>query len=275
MEEDGLCQTVPGGNTKSPGPKAPDHAAYRWCFTLKSDGMSQLCQLFHSLTESCKKFQFQLERGEKKESEAEGYLHWQGCFSLKIKHRMHEVKNLLGYNTMHLEACKNWYASLAYTSKDSTRVAGPWNEKSTLVKTIEVLRPWQARLEAECLSEPDDRHIHWIVDDGGNNGKTVWAKYMAVRHGATVLTNGKTADLAYICDDPKIVIFNLARSAEDRFNYQALESIKDGMILSAKYESKMKLFNPPHVIVLANWRPDITELSMDRWIITNMGELLM
>lgn len=267
-EEEEMSQPEPGGNTKTPGKKPNNNQAYRWCFTLASEGMSQLSQLFHILQENCKKFQFQLERGE--EGGEVGYLHWQGVFSLKVKHRMNEVKNLLGYNIMHLEPCQNWYASMTYTSKEESRVAGPWNEKTVLVKTITELRPWQIELEKECLTEPDDRSIHWFYDRNGNNGKTVFAKYMAVRHSATVLSSGKTADLAYICDSPRIVIFNLARSVEDRFNYQALESIKDGMILSAKYESKMKLFNPPHVIVLANWLPDMEALSRDRWRITHM-----
>lgn len=278
-QEEEMSQPEPGGNTETPGKKPSNYQAYRWVFTLASDGMSQLSQLFHILQENCKKFQFQLERGEGiscvgdaliNGAKPEGYVHWQGVFSLKVKHRMCEVKNLLGYNKMHLEPCQNWYSSLNYTSKEETRIAGPWNEKTVLVKTITELRPWQIELEKECLTEPDDRSIHWFYDRNGNNGKTVFAKYMAVRHGATVLSSGKTADLAYICDSPRIVIFNLARSVEDRFNYQALESIKDGMILSAKYESKMKLFNPPHVIVLANWLPDMEALSRDRWRITHM-----
>lgn len=259
-----MSQPEPEGNTESSGKKPNNCQAYRWCFTLACSDLSQLSQLFHSLSENCKKFQFQKERGK------EGYLHWQGVFSLKVKHRLAETKNLLGWNDMHLEPCKSWFGSLTYTSKDDTRVEGPWTEKSVLVKTITELRPWQKKIEDECLTEPDDRHIHWFINPRGNIGKTVFAKYMAVRHGATVLTNGKTADLAYICDSPTIVIFNLARSAEDHFNYQALESIKDGMILSAKYESRMKLFNPPHVIVLANWGPDTEALSIDRWIIETL-----
>lgn len=261
MEDaEGMCHSVPGGNTESPGYKCKENAVYRWVFTLKKEKVD-MCQLCHTLREYCKEWQFQEEKG------SEGYEHYQGCFSLKIKHRFSEVKNMLGYHDIHLEHAKNWYASLKYCSKGDSRVAGPWNQDTIFIKTITVLKEWQKRLEAECLTEPDDRHIHWITNLNGGIGKTVFAKYMAVKHGATVLTNGKSADLSYVLpDNPKIVIFNLARSAEDHFNYQALENIKDGMMLSPKYESRMKLFNAPHVIVFANWQPDMDSLSRDRWV---------
>jgi hypothetical protein len=34
---------------------------------------------------------------------------------------------------------------------------------------------------------------------------------------------------------------------------------------SPKYQSSVKRFKPAKVLCLANWKPDETKLSMDRW----------
>ena len=47
------------------------------------------------------------------------------------------------------------------------------------------------------------------------------------------------------------------------FNYEALESLKNGAMFSPKYESKSKVYDMPHVIVFANWQPDRIGLSID------------
>lgn len=69
---------------------------------------------------------------------------------------------------------------------------------------------------------------------------------------------------------PKIVILNLSRQSEGAFSYASVESIKDGLVFSGKYEGGSKLFPRPHVIVFANWNPDLSKLSLDRWDIRTL-----
>lgn len=255
-----MSQLEPEGNTKNSGSKVTDTQYYRWCFTLKSDGV-ELSQLFDTLKEVAKKFTFQLEEGEEGK-----YQHYQGVFSLKTKERQNTLKNNLGFNKIHLERCKNWYKSLNYCQKNDTRIAGPWDEKSSFIKIIDKLYDWQERLEKILLSEPNDRSIYWVWEETGNRGKTAFCKYMTVKHKANYLRSAKSADIAFaLPDDPKIVIIDIQRSKINHINYEIIECIKDGMVFSGKYESKMKCFNPPNLMIFANCEPDYNELSKDRW----------
>ena len=46
--------------------------------------------------------------------------------------------------------------------------------------------------------------------------------------------------------------------------YEAFESIKNGILCSSKYDSKVKVFSVQHVIVFANFAHDEAKLSQDR-----------
>lgn len=264
-----ILPVVPEGNTNTSGP----NALYRWTFTLKSsycdkDGIDVPIapgELFTVLSEFCKEFVYQLERGEEG-----GYEHYQGCFSLKVKHRFSEVKNIVGFNSIHLEPARNWVAAKRYCSKEDTRVIGPWNQSSDvpsdqLVISLQ-LNWWQEIVDKELQTKPDDRSIFWIYDLVGNSGKSTYAKYCAIKYGAVVVNNGSFADLACcIPNSPKVVIFDFPRTIEGRVNYSAMEAIKNGLIFSGKYESKTKIFASPHVLVFANFEPDYSAMSRDRW----------
>lgn len=261
----------PSGNTDTLGDSksnsSKNYQVYRWQFTLRMEG-ANVSQLLSTLREWCKQFTFQGESGG-----LTGYEHWQGCFSLKVKHRMSEVKNMLGWSSIHLEPAHNWFALRNYCSKDETRITKTYTEKTTIIKTIEVLRPWQEEVFKIIKTPPDERTVYWNWCRDGNTGKTVFAKWLAVHHDACVFNNGKCADLAHaLPEDPRLVVFNLSRTIEGHVNYGAIESIKDRLIFSAKYESKMKLFNCPHVLVFANFAPDLASMSQDRWAVKQLGE---
>lgn len=250
-----LSQSDPGGNTKNPWIL---NQIYRWFVTLPYTEITA-SQLSQHLKSFSKKFTFQAEKGES------GFEHWQIELSLINKLRFNEFKNLLGFDKAHIEPTKNYFMAKNYCSKKETRIEGPYTENSTFIKTIEILRPWQKNLLEELLKEPNDRKIIWFYDIEGNKGKTAFAKYMAIKHNALILNNGKFNDLAYAVDNQKIIIINISRTLEDHVNYNAIEALKDGLIFSGKYESKTKIFDSPHIVIFANFEPNLKALSSDRW----------
>ena len=63
---------------------------------------------------------------------------------------------------------------------------------------------------------------------------------------------------------------DIERSMEDYISYGAIEKIKNGYFMCAKYESKPIIRNPPHLLIFANFKPNIDELSLDRWVIREL-----
>lgn len=264
-------QREPECNTKDSGPK--NNQIYCFEFTLKAcEPVLEEAQKFsHVLNEYCKQWYFQIEKGNET-----NYVHYQGCASLRTKHRLSEIKNLLGRMDVHIEPAKNWSALVNYCQKEETRLYGPWSHQKPFLKTIALdrFKEWQSFFY-NILIRPctDDRTIYWIYDLKGNTGKTSFAKYMCVNHNAVYLNNGKKADIAYsLPPDPKIVIFDFARSIEKHINYEAIECVKNGILFSGKYESKTLMFDSPHIICLANWVPNFDSMSKDRWNIYELNE---
>lgn len=141
------------------------------------------------------------------------------------------------------------------------------------------LRPWQSALLDIVKESPCDRKIYWCHDACGGTGKSFMAKYLVAFHDAIIYTNGKLADMACAYKHEPVVIVDLARCAKDNMDhwYQFMESLKNGVLFSSKYESTTKLFKSPHVIVFANFCPDeqerLSKLSADRWCIFNLDTM--
>lgn len=250
-----MSQGKPEGNTISSGAK---NQLYRWFFTCPYEEYTKI-QLSQNLRVWCKEYLFSGEIGEG------GYKHWQGCFSLKNKEYFATVKNMF-CQSIHLEPCKNWIKAKNYCKKIETHLEGPYDEKSTFLKLPDTLYKWQQEVVGLCMTEPDDRTVYWYWDKEGCKGKTTLCKLLNANFGADIIGNGAMKDIAFsIGDNPRIVCMNITRSNEGHVNYGAIEAIKDGLVFSSKYESRIKNFNPPHVLVFANFKPDIEMMSKDRW----------
>lgn len=263
MEKNELSQTSqdkPEGNTKTSGAR---NQVYRWFFTIPYEEYSA-SQLSQNLKGFSKEFLFSGEIG------ASGYKHWQGCFSLRQKEYFSTVKNLFSQNT-HLEPCKNWIKSKTYCKKEETHIEGPYDEKYEFVDLPDKLYAWQQEVVDLCTVKPDNRTIFWYWDAEGCKGKTTLCKILAVKMGASIIGNGAMKDIAFsIGEAPKIVAMNITRTNEGRVNYGAIEAVKDGLVFSSKYESKMKIFNCPHVFVFANFEPNYSSMSQDRWVVVEV-----
>lgn len=139
--------------------------------------------------------------------------------------------------------------------------------------TIQVGNPndWQAALEQRLSLEADDRSILFYVDEEGGKGKSWFQRYFITKNPeiCQILAFGKRDDLAYMIDETKhIFFFNIPRGAMEHLNYHLLEQIKDRILQSNKYESRVKVFGKKnHVVVFSNEYPDHSKMSRDRYII--------
>lgn len=134
------------------------------------------------------------------------------------------------------------------------------------VKPIEMETPrdWQQRIIDIIKSEPHPRRIYWILDLEGGKGKTYLAKHLVSKYNAFYSNGGRSADVCHAYQYQRIAIFDYVREAQEYVNYGVIEQIKNGILSSPKYESTMKTFDTPHVIVFANFRPASDKFSADR-----------
>lgn len=134
------------------------------------------------------------------------------------------------------------------------------------------LRPWQQALKLIIEGEVSDRFVYWLYDKPGGSGKSFMSGYLQTHHSAFIVSGGKVADIAHAYNEEPIVVFDLPRTMADHCDhiYSMIEKFKDGCIFSGKYESRTKVFDIPHVIVFANFEPDLTKLSEDRWKVSSI-----
>lgn len=126
---------------------------------------------------------------------------------------------------------------------------------------------WQTELRRKLSEEASPRNIMWYWEAIGNTGKSYFALNYADERGGRgyVITGGRHADIYYAYQQEKVVFFDWPRTSEETFPYGVLEAFKNGYFLSTKYESRGVRFKIPHVVVFANFAPDTSKLSLDRW----------
>lgn len=128
-----------------------------------------------------------------------------------------------------------------------------------------VLKDWQKTCIEKYMSQ-GDRKVLWIYDPVGNTGKTWLGRYLMIKLKDVYKINTCSyKDIAYAYKKQKNVIFDYSRSQCEYFNYMAMESLKNGEMFSGKYHSHQVIFSPAKVLVFANYPPDVTKLSVDRW----------
>lgn len=133
-------------------------------------------------------------------------------------------------------------------------------------------RQWQAKVLEMVDMDPDARQVLWVYDPKGNTGKTYLAKYLVQEKGAFYCNGGRNVDLLYAYQGEKIAIFDYVRDSEQYVGYGPIEQIKNGLLFSSKYESGMKSFPVPHVIIFANFQPDRSKMSEDRWCVIQVNQ---
>ena len=136
------------------------------------------------------------------------------------------------------------------------------------------LKDWQDELKTELENDPDDRTIKFMVDYSGGKGKTWFCLHMFGEKADDVqyMSIAKRDDLAHMIDEQKtIFLMDVPRDQMQFLNYSILEQIKNGVVSSPKYESRMKVMRDKcHVVVFCNEQPDRSQLSEDRFDIVTL-----
>lgn len=209
--------------------------------------------------------------------------HLQFAVYWKNKRDFSSVRSL--FPGAHIEIAKSKVKAFQYCRKKDTRVEGPFSssDRPPLKDPLAgcALRDFQREVLSLLDTQPDTRTIHWFVDPVGNAGKTSLAKHICLNMEGSLYLTGKAADMKYGCfsyvENPKnpvlrVVLVDLVRTTENFFSYQGLEEVKNGIFYNTKYESKMCLYDSPHVVVFSNWLPTMDKLSLDRWNIRTIED---
>jgi hypothetical protein len=128
------------------------------------------------------------------------------------------------------------------------------------------LRPWQECLVTILKGPAHDRHIYWVEDAIGGEGKSRLSTFLCRKMNAVEL-DGRLTDAAFAYASQPIVIFDLARAVDLlqlKDLYTMAEKLKNGQVVSSKYHSKLKVFKPPHVVFFSNSPPPLGVWSADR-----------
>jgi len=203
-----------------------------------------------------------------------------GCTKGK-RSDLDEVKEAIAEGQSYDEICETHFSTAAKYGRfiqERVHVQSERIGRASLLSEFEdvLWKQWQQDVIDVIDETPDRRKILWVWDQMGNVGKTFLAKYLALHRKALVIENGKKVDMAYIfaktSPTPPIVIFDLSRTVAPTEGkdylagtYSLAENLKNGMLTTTKYDSRVMTFPVPHVIVFANFTPDCTKWSRDRY----------
>lgn len=220
-------------------------------------------------------------RGSKAVKDAEQYLCKEDPANANILLKPTLIDTIINARTP-LDACR----LVAEKPSDIGGVIQGWNLREPQLQLPDPINPenreWQKEILEKVSERAHPRHIHWLFDEIGNTGKSSFSNFLEDEEDEKGFT--KWFALADVSNSKEVahqvlsavqrgwsgwgVIIDLSRSFEHSSAiYTVLEGLKNGRMTSVKYQGGRIKMASPHVIVLANWWPDITRLSQDRWLI--------
>lgn len=259
------------GNTKEPPRIVPSK---KWCFTLNNYTTEEVETLETEIKYKAANYIYGYEIGES------GTPHLQGYIEAKIKIRPTEC---FSCKRIHWEKAKgNKYQNIEYCSKDGNYITNmPIDRPDNYILNfdINIFYNWQKECLSIIDSTPDRRTIYWYWETKGNTGKSTFAKWVCLhRKDARLITCTKSSDILTCADNNiKTYIIDIPRSVEKTsfYPWTALEQLKNGYVTDGKLKKQVKITccAPPHIIIFANYTPDLGLLSSDRWVVKNIGQL--
>lgn len=222
-------------------------------------------------------------------------LHFQGAVIFNTKQRFTAVRGLLDEVKVGVhwgKMRKTWKRNVTYCVKEAkgdwSKLFGNCPEASRYTPGEEAVmdlyyrpvawRDWQRELvDIVAAHDPalpaDQRTVYWYWEDGGNTGKSFVSRWLQMNTRCVVGT-GKADNIFYSVAKmveanpagwPELVVLDIPRTYTGFVNYGALESLKNGVVNSGKYEGANCIFPPPCVVVFSNSPPQFDAMSDDRW----------
>lgn len=180
-------------------------------------------------------------------------------------------------------------ASLAENASEIGGIIQLFNMKT--LKSDETLSPnehlhhkWQHTLWKEIFEiekKWDKRSIRWIIGTQGGEGKSRFIEVLKSNARSKVLVMTQFAGQSNSAEilntalgkgwSGEILAVDLPRDAETHQIYEPLEAILNGTITATKYKgTEISLPKKPKVFIMANFEPNQSKMSADRW---NIGEI--
>ena len=156
--------------------------------------------------------------------------------------------------------------------------------KHLLSRKPEVLKDgdlfeWQRRVCNIAQTIPDDRIIYWKYDSG-NTGKSQLVSKLVSEYEA-LLVDGSKTNIAYNVVDyhnkrgyyPPTIVVDIPRAQSHKWSsendgmqsFAGIESVKNGLFASTKYEAQMIHMPVPHIFIFSNAEPNNQLFTLDRW----------
>ena len=176
------------------------------------------------------------------------------------------------------EACKLAFGMDYYVSKQAVDKAANAVRSDAALKVLQeqyenaTLKPWQHAV-MRLIEMQGEREILFVIDKNGNQGKTWLTQYISLTKEGQCFDSTNKKDVAYALNpEKKVFVFDMTRATEPKMSLQILESIKNGIVFSGKYESGTKIVAGAKVVVMANsfTTQHEEQLSVDRPMILQL-----
>jgi len=252
-----------------------------WCFTVNNYTEAEYDELKTCLTQQTQRYVLGREHEEVGTPHLQGYAYFKSARTLK------QMKLING--RAHWEKAKGSPdANYDYCTKEGKSIEGGFEYKHKVDPNVERKKralaryenvewmDWQANLLEELKAIPDDRRVYWVTDKAGGRGKSFLAKYIYLTYN-TIIADGKKDNVFNQLktkldanEEPHVVLLDIPRCGQGYMNYGVIEQLKNGLVYSGKYEGGDCVFDPPHVVVFANFDPDWSQFTEDRWWVVDL-----
>lgn len=258
------------GNTIALSPNKKKEVK-RYCFTLNNYSDEELNKIIKSADSASILYIIGKEIGES------GTPHLQGYINMPVKKSISAVMKLFDNKRIHWEPCKgSEKQNVIYCTKDNNFISN-FYEKDEPLEIITELNDWMKEILTILLDKANRRSVYWLWEPNGGVGKSSFCKYLCHHYKAIYVDEGKKSDIINIVynipkiNSKSIICIDIPRDSGNSICCKAIEQIKNGMICNTKYETGMKIFNAPHLIIFSNEEPDRCRLSKDKW---KIGEIV-